>query len=199
MRSRLTYPFKINSFTIDDGDVVYIQDAVSPPLHLARLNLTTDNIRNIHALDNVYPSRFHASLVIFDTGRATIDGHANFLEEPFPGARAKYTIQNVPLSAYDPEIRQINVAVSGGKLASDGLLEYSPKVTRVEVNNATVDKVAVGYLHAPSTKQEEKQRVQAAGEQIKKQNNRPAVDISVKEFDLTNSSFSFTDEPDGSA
>src|SRR5713101_2314578 len=25
------YPFKINHFTIDDGDVVYIQDAVNPP------------------------------------------------------------------------------------------------------------------------------------------------------------------------
>ena len=188
------YPFKINSFTIDDGDVVYIQDAVSPPLHLARLNLTTDNIRNIHAPDNEYPSKFHANLVIFDTGRAAIDGHANFLEEPFPGARAKYTIENVPLSAFDPEIRQINVAVNGGKLASNGLLEYSPKVTRVEVDNATIDKVALGYLHAPSTKQEEKQRVAAAGSQIKKQNNRPAVDISLKEFDLTNSSFSFTDQ-----
>jgi hypothetical protein len=188
------YPVKINRFTIDDGDFVYIQDAVSPPLHLARLNLTTDNIRNIHAPDNSYPSKFHASLVIFDTGRATIDGHANFLEEPFPGARAKYTIQNVPLSAFDPEIRQVNVAVSGGKLASDGLLEYSPKVTRVEVNNATVDKVALGYLHAPSTKQAEANRLEATGKQIKKQNNRPAVDITVREFDLTNSSFSFTDQ-----
>jgi Domain of Unknown Function (DUF748) len=188
------YPFKINSFSIDDGDVVYIQDAVSPPLHLARLNLTTDNIRNIHAPDNSYPSKFHANLVIFDTGRATIDGHANFLEEPFPGARAKYTIENVPLSAFDPEIRQINIAVSGGKLASNGLLEYSPKVTRVEVDNATVDKVALGYLHAPSTKQQEKQRVEAAGTQIQKQNNRPAVDISMRELDVTNSSFSFTDQ-----
>ncbi len=105
------YPFKINRFTIYDGDVVYIQDQVNPPLHLAKLNFTADNIRNIHAPENDYPSRFHANLVIFETGRATIDGHANFLEEPFPGARAKYTLENVPLSAFDPEIRQINLEV----------------------------------------------------------------------------------------
>ena len=49
------YPFKINRFTIENGDVVYIQDAVNPPLHLAKLNFTTDNIRNIHAHNNVYP------------------------------------------------------------------------------------------------------------------------------------------------
>jgi hypothetical protein len=188
------YPIKINRFTIDDGDVVYIQDAVNPPLHLAKLNFTTDNIRNIHAPNNVYPSKFHASLVIFGTGRATIDGHANFLEEPFPGARAQYTIENVPLSAFDPQIRQVNVAVSGGRLSSHGLLEYSPKVTRAEVENATIDKVALGYLHAPSTKEAEARRVKETGQQIEKQNNRPAVDISVGEFDITNSSFSFTDK-----
>src|SRR5216683_8253827 len=153
------YPFKINRFTIEDGDVAYIQNAVNAPLHLAKLNFTTDNIRNIHAPNNVYPSRFHASLVIFGTGRATIDGHANFLEEPFPGARAQYTIANVPLSAFDPEIRQINIAVSGGRLASSGLLEYSPKVTRVDIDNATIDGVDVGYVHSLATQQAEAQRV----------------------------------------
>ena len=188
------YPFKINRFTIDDGDVVYIQDAVNPPLHLAKLNFTTDNIRNIHAPNNVYPSKFHANVVIFGTGQATIDGHANFLEEPFPGARAQYTIENVPLSAFDPQIRQMNVAVSGGRLSSSGLLEYSPKVTRVQVDNATVDGVALGYLHAPSTRQAEARRVKETGKQIEKQNNRPAVDISVGEFDITRSSFSYTDK-----
>ncbi len=188
------YPFKINRFTIEDGDVVYIQDAVNPPLHLANLNFTTDNIRNIRAPNDAYPSRFHANLVIFGTGRATIDGHANFLEEPFPGARAQYTIANVPLSAFDPEIRQINLAVSGGRLSSSGLVEYSPKITRVNVDNATVDGVGVGYVHAPTTQQAEAQRAKEAGQQIEKENNRPAVDISVREFDITGSSFSFTDK-----
>jgi hypothetical protein len=187
------YPFKINRFTIDDGDVVYIQDTVNPPLHLANLNFTTDNIRNIHAPENAYPSRFHANLVIFGTGRATIDGHANYLEEPFPGARAQYRIANVPLSAFDPEIRQINVAVSGGRLSSNGLLEYSPKVTRVEVENAVIDGMDVGYVHSPATKQAEAQRAKETGEEIEKQNNRPAVDITVRGFDITHSSFSFID------
>jgi hypothetical protein len=188
------YPFKINRFTIENGDVVYIQDAVNPPLHLANLNFTSDNIRNIHAPNNVYPSRFHANLVIFGSGRATIDGHANFLEEPFPGARAQYTIANVPLSAFDPEIRQINVEVSGGRLSSDGLLEYSPKVTRIDVDNATVKGVGVAYVHSPATRQAEAKRVKETGKQIEKQNNRPAVYISVRELDIAHSNFSFTDK-----
>jgi hypothetical protein len=188
------YPFKVNRFTIDDGDVVYIQDAVNPPLHLARVNFTTDNIRNIHAPNNVYPSNFHANLVIFGTGRATIDGHANYLEEPFPGARAQYTIESVPLSAFDPQIRKINIDVSGGKLFSNGLLEYSPKITRVEVDNATIERVDVGYVHSPATQQEEAERVKETGKEIEKQNNRPAVDISLRELDITQSNLSYTDK-----
>jgi hypothetical protein len=188
------YPFKVNRFTIDEGDVVYIQDIVNPPLHLAKLNFTTDNIRNIHAPNNVYPSKLHANLVIFGRARATIDGHANYLEEPFPGARTQFTIENVPLSAFDPEIRQINIAVSGGRLFGSGLVEYSPKVTRVQVDNATIERVVVGYVHTPATQQAEAQRVKATGKQIEKQNNRPAVDIEVREFDITHSSFSYTDK-----
>jgi hypothetical protein len=188
------YPLKINRITIDDGDVVYIQNAVSPPLHLAELNVTADNIRNIHAPDNDYPSRFHASTVIFGTGRATIDGHANFLEEPFPGARAEYRITDVPLSAFDPEIRQVNVSVHGGRLASDGLLEYSPKVTRVEVNNATIKDVAIDYFHSAATQRQEAQRVKETGKQIEKQNNRPAVDLTVHELDVDHSNFSYANE-----
>ena len=188
------YPFKINRITIDNGDVMYIQDAVNPPLHLASLNFTADNIRNIHAPDNDYPSRFHATVVIFDTGRATVDGHANFLEEPFPGARAHYTITNVPLSAFDPEIRQVNITVHGGRLASYGLLEYSPKVTRVEVNHATIADVGVGYIHSPGTQKQEAQRVKETGKQIERQNNRAAVDIIVSQLDIKHSNFSYTDQ-----
>ena len=188
------YPFKINRFTIEAGDIVYIQDAISPPLHLASLNFTTDNIRNIHSPNNTYPSRLHANLTIFGTGRAAIDGHANYLEEPFPGARTRFTVDNVPLSAFDLEIRQINIGVSGGRLSSNGLLEYSPKVTRVQIDNATIDGVGIQYVHIPATKGAETQRVKETGKQIEKQNNRPAVDLQVREFDVTHSSFSYIDK-----
>jgi hypothetical protein len=188
------YPIKINRFTIYDGDVVYIQDQVNPPLHLANLNFTADNIRNIHAPENDYPSRFHANLVIFETGKATIDGHANFLGEPFPGARAKYTIEHVPLSAFDSEIREINLEVHGGRLSSNGLLEYSPKITRVEVDNATIDGVDAGYIHTPATQVAEAKRVKETGKAIEKENNRRAVEISARDLDIVHSNFSFVDK-----
>jgi len=188
------YPFQINRFTIDDGDIVYIQDTASPPLHLQNLNFTTDNIRNIHQPQNVYPSKLHATLVIFGTGVATLDGNANYLLEPYPGMRVRFVIKNAPLSAFNPEIRQINVGVSGGKLSSSGTVEYSPKVTRVQVDNAAIDEVAIDYVHKAATQQAEADRVKATGNEIEKQNNRPAVYVNVHELDITHSSFSFTDD-----
>lgn len=188
------YPFKINRFTIDDGDVVYIQDAVSPPLHLTKLNFTSDNIRNIHLPNNDYPSHLHASPIMFGNGRATIYGYANYLEKPFPGARIHFTLENVPLSAFDPEIRQINVAVSGGRLFGSGLAEYSPKITRVKIDDMKLEGVGVNYVHMPATEQAEARRVKAAGRQIEKQNNRQAVEINVSELDITHSNFSYTDK-----
>lgn len=188
------YPFKINRFTIDNGDVVYIQDAISPPLHLTKLNFASDNIRNIHLPNNDYPSLLHATLVIFGTGRATIDGYANYLEKPFPGVRIHFTLENVPLSAFDPEIRQINIAVSGGRLFGSGLAEYSPKITRVKIDDMKLEGVGVNYVHTPETQQAEARRVKAAGQQVEKQNNRPAVDISMRELDITHGNFSYTDK-----
>jgi hypothetical protein len=150
---------------------------------------------NIHAPDNVYPSRFHGNWLIFGTGRATVDGHANFLEEPFPGARARYTVANVPLSALDPEIRQLNISVSGRRLSSNGLIEYSPKITRFEVDNVGITDVGVGYAHLPSTQQKEAQRIEETGEQIEKRNNRLAVDIKGREVDTTKSVFAIPIRP----
>jgi hypothetical protein len=86
-------------------------------------------------------------------------------------------ITDVPLSPFDLEIRRVNITVHGGRLASDGLLEYSPRVTRVEVNKATIADVGIGYLHSPAKQKQEAQRVKETGEQIQRQNNRPAVEL----------------------
>ena len=188
------YPFKINRFTIRDGDVAYI-DATDPqrPIHLERLNFTADNIRNIHARDSVYPSPIHASATVFGKGHAKIDGHANFLAEPFPGLRVTYEIREVPLSAVDPASNRVNVSIQGGTLRSQGLVEYSAKVARVDVDDAVLDDVAVNYVHAAETANKEAQTVNQAGKKIEKENNRAQVVIRVKRFDITHSSFGYTD------
>ena len=87
------YPFKINRFVISDGDITYIDNPPTRPLHLANVNFVTDNIRNIHEPDKVYSSRFRATTVVFDKGKLTLEGRANYLMKPFPGMITDYVIE----------------------------------------------------------------------------------------------------------
>lgn len=189
------YPFKINRFRISDGNLTYI-DANDPqhPLRLEQLSFTADNIRNIHYQANQYPSPIHAKTKVFGQGWLAIDGKANFLEDPFPGVRVSYRAGNIPLNAVTPAAMNVNLVLHGGTLASEGLLEYSPKVARVEVDDGTLDGVDVTYVHTAETDTREKQNVDAAGKSIEKENNRPSVIIMVKRFDVRRSALAYEDK-----
>jgi hypothetical protein len=188
------YPFRINRLAIHDGDIVYIDTQNSKPLHLAKLNFITDNIRNINEPNNVYPSSFSGSMAIFGSGRLTVNGRANYLMKPYPGFVTNYVITHVPLGAVTPASQHINILITGGILSSNGTIEYSPAVTNVKVRNATIDSVNLSYIHLAQTQGAEKQRVIKAGESIQKQNNRPGVNIDVQELDINHSRLDFRNQ-----
>jgi len=58
----------------------------------------------------------------------------------------------------------------------------------------TIGAVNVGYVHSPATKEAEAKRVKETGKEIEKQNNRRAVDITVRELDIVHSDFAYTDQ-----
>jgi hypothetical protein len=188
------YPFKIDRLAIDNGDLVYIAKAGAKPLHVADIYMASDNIRNIHAPNNVYPSAFWAQMVVFDKGSLKVWGHANYLMEPFAGVRANYQVYGVPLKDVTPASEQINMVISGGTLSSEGTLEYSPKITAVQVRKAAVDRVDLTYVSLPQTKTQEKKRVTKVGKTVQKINNKPSVYVDLKQIDLTNSRLNFKDE-----
>jgi hypothetical protein len=188
------YPFKINRFVIDDGDVIYVEAGGRKPLHLAHLNLVTDNIRNIQEPNHPYPSWFRANLVIFDRGKLSLEGRSNYLMQPFPGAQTRYTISDVPMDAVTTASRHINVLISGGTFASAGFVEYSPKVTNIDVHSVTFDAINLTYSHRPATEDAEAERIKTAGRTIQKETNRRAVNIKVRELHVQRSRLAFDDQ-----
>lgn len=189
------YPFKINRFRIIDGDVDYV-DANDPqhPLHVQNLYFTADDIRNLHWTRQEYPSPIEVRAVVFGRGRLKADGRANFLDEPYPGVRVDYKVVDLPLNAITPAALNVNIVLSGGSLASEGVLEYSPKIARVEVDNATLERVEVTYVHTAQTDAREKQNVHAAGKTVEQQNNKPDTVILVKRFEVRDSVFAYDDK-----
>jgi Domain of Unknown Function (DUF748) len=189
------YPFKVNRFRIRDGDIIYVDANDSRrPLHLERLDFTADNIRNLHYQANQYPSPIQIRAIVFGMGSLEADGKANFLAEPYPGMLVNYRVSDLPLSALTPAAVNVNLTVEGGVLASQGVLEYSPSIARVEVDDARLDKIDVTYLHTPETDTREKENVQTAGHTIEKENNRPAVVIMIKRFEVRDSAFAYEDK-----
>ena len=132
------YPLKINLFRVREGEITYVDEDPKRPLHITHLQMTANNIRNIHSKDRTYPSPVQAEAVVFETGHAKVDGHADFLAEPFMGSR---TLRSQPnpgparrsragsfcLRARQPETdaRRSIAAISRSKLT--GLMKCSAK------------------------------------------------------------------------
>ena len=73
------YPLKIDRFAIRNGDLTYVDKGPFKPLHITKLNFTTENIRNVKSEKGVYPSPVELEGIVFDKGSAKFKGHADFL------------------------------------------------------------------------------------------------------------------------
>jgi len=188
------YPFKINRFVVDEGDVVYVEAGAAKPLHLSQLNFVSDNIRSIEDPNTLYPSWFRASMTIFDRGKMALQGRANYLMKPFPGMETRYTVTDVPMAALTTASHHINIAISGGAFSSDGFIEYSPTITNVDVNHITIDSIKATYTHWPETQKAEAKRIDVAGKAVEKETNRRAVNIDVHELQIKRSTLVYDNQ-----
>jgi hypothetical protein len=179
------YPLKFNLVTVRNGDIVYIDEDPERPLHVSRWNLTASNIRNIRSRDRVYPSPIHTEGVIFDTGRGVLDGHADFLAEPYPGFHAVYKVENVPLDRLRPLSARANLSLSGGVLSSAGEFEYGPKHREVLISDVLVQKLRLDYLHSAATAAAEEARGRKVAKVAK--DAQPAVPVRIERLRLTDS------------
>ncbi|WP_306591128.1 DUF748 domain-containing protein [Geothrix sp. 21YS21S-4] len=184
------YPLKINLVRIHDAHVVYIDKDPKNPLTLSHLELVANNIRNIHSADRDYPSPFHASGVVFDTGRASVDGHADFLAKPIPSVQTAFRVENVPMAAARAVIARANLDLRGGTFGVNGDLEYSPKVKTARVANLTVRDLHLDYIHTAATASAEaarKDQVVSAA----KQASKSEIALSLEELEVSRSTLGF--------
>ncbi len=174
------YPLKFNLVEVREGDLVYIDVDPERPLHISRWNFRAANIRNIRSADRVYPSPIHSDGVIFGTGRGVLDGHADFLAEPYPGFQAVYRVENVPLDRLRPIVDRANLKLSGGILSSRGDFEYGPRHRDVHVADVTVRKLHLDYVHSPATAAAEERRGRQVAEAAR--NPQPEVPVRIDRF-----------------
>jgi hypothetical protein len=188
------YPFKINHFTIEDGDAVYVDTDPNRPLRLEHLYVTADNIRNARSAAIAYPSPIQAEATIFDVGHASIKGSANFLTKPVASAAVSYRLENVPLTQFTTELSRVNTSVEGGILSSYGFVEYGPKIEKVDVYQIKIDGGRFTYTHATPTAAAEEHRVAAVKAGTQKINNAPQTLVRIARLQIVGSKVVYIDE-----
>jgi hypothetical protein len=143
------YPLKINQLVIVDGQAVYVDGGPFEPLRVSDIDARVANIRNVHSRDRDYPSEIEATAVVFETGGLSIQGHADFLKEPFLGVKGNVSLEAVPLDYFRPVTNRYNLSVKGGTLSADGLIEYAPAIKVVHLRDAEVRGIKIDYIHTP--------------------------------------------------
>jgi hypothetical protein len=185
------YPLKINLFQVNDGSFTYIDDDPKRPLRITHAFLQANNIRNIRSADRVYPSPIHAEGIVFETGRAEIDGHANFLARPHVGVNTLFSLEAVPLDYFRPMFSRANLAIRNGFLTSNGRVEYAPKFKVAHVENLIIDRVRLDYIHSPRTAAAEERRADKVQRAVRKGTDEPGLVVRLDKFHLRNSNVGF--------
>ena len=188
------YPLKINSVKINDASITYIDQDPKRPLVLSHLNLRATNIRNIHLPDRVYPSSFHLDTAIFGTGHGSIDGDANFLDEPYPGIKGRLKLEKVPIDYFSTIIARSNLSIHGGVLQALGDAEYAPKVKSAHLEYLTIQGMKLDYIHSQRTAGAEKKRAAVVRKTAKELSNKPGVLIRADQLSLTGCTLGMVNE-----
>jgi hypothetical protein len=187
------YPIKINQVRIDNGSLTYIDQDPDRPLKLTRVNLTAGNIRNIHSPEESYPSPFRMEAEIFEKGHGLVEGKADFLAEPHLGVEAQIRLRDIPLERLLPVTTRANVHLTGGILAGEGRVEYSPQARLARLDDLAIDGLKVDYVHAAATAAAEKRRAQ----KVKKglgEAKESEWQLKVDNLHLTRGAFGFVNQ-----
>ena len=188
------YPFKIDRFEIHNGKIDYTDVGDVRPLRIEDLQFEADDIRNLHATSDSFPSRIHITAKVFETGHAEINGKANFLTDPSPSWKVAYRVENIKLANLDNISRRVNFRVKGGVIRAQGTAEDTPKQEIVDLDNATVDGLDITYSHKAETAAAEQKRASTVKEQAKNVDNKPGTLLHVREMNLVDTRMTYEDE-----
>src|SRR3984893_8178558 len=189
----LAFDLKINRLRVVEGDITYVDQGPFKPLHVSRINLGAENIRNIASKEPTYPSPIHLEAVAFDVGTVWLDGHADFLAKPHVGVQAAVRLDQVALDYFKPITNRYNLAVRNGSLSLAGIVEYAPKITRLILERVLVEGVALEYLHLPHTAEAEKVRAQQTA-QAAKEATRTSTELRIERLEVAKSTFGFINQ-----
>jgi hypothetical protein len=187
------YPLKINHFEILGGDITYVDDGPFKPLRVRNLDVVATNIRNRQS-KRPYPSDVRFEAQVFESGRLSAEGQANFLTEPNPTFRGDVELASIELDYFKPISNRYNLWVDKGRLSAAGHVEYGQETRTVILSRAAVDGIQVDYVHTAPTAGAERETRAKAASAAKEASNAPDLLVRISELRLTKSTVGFVNK-----
>lgn len=188
------YPLKINHFRVRQADVTYVDQGPFKPLRIRNLDIDATNIRNVASKDGVYPSDFRLEGAVFESGRVSAKGRANFLAKPNPTFRGDIQLDDIELDYFKPITNRYNLTVEKGVLSAEGMVESAHDGKTVVLRKATVKDIRVDYVHTAGTAAAEQERRTEAGKAVKTANNAPDLLYKVDELRIVHGTFGYVNK-----
>jgi hypothetical protein len=187
------YPLKINRFTINDGDLTYIDRSPFRPLRITRVHFVAENIRNVESAKGTYPSPVRAEGVVFDRGKIKLDGDADFLAEPHVAVKAHLQFEQIGIDYFKPIAERYKFSVREGVLSTDGSIEYTREGTKIQIKELRLNHVSADYFHdAPEAPT--KKIAKEAGKAARKYGNEPTLEVKIDRLLLNDSRLGYVNQ-----
>jgi hypothetical protein len=187
-------PLKVNEVQVIDAEFTYIDAGPFRPLHVRQLQFRAENIRNIHSEERVYPSDISLEGIIFDSGKISMNGHADFLAEPHMGIKAQFALENMELDYFKPIVSRHNIAVRDGTLSGAGEIEYAPTIKVVHLQSAAIQGVHLDYIHTAQTAPVEREAAQKVQEKAQEVSNAPGILLRADQLSIVRSDIGFVNK-----
>lgn len=190
------YPIKINRFQIIDGDLTYVDDSPLKQIHFSNIYFRAENIANVQSEKHVYPSPVYLEAALFDSGKLTADGRADFLAKPHLATKFKFNLEKAALNHLRPLVRKMNFVLREGTFSGMGEVEYAPDTQVIHLQKATVVNARIDYIHQPETAASQKVEGKAAdaAAQAGRDHETTKTRFQVDDFEIKNGDLGFVNK-----
>jgi Domain of Unknown Function (DUF748) len=187
-------PLKVNLLHVVDAEVTYVDEAPFEPLHLTKLNLQAENIRNVQSQTGEYPSPIQMQAIIFESGKVWLDGHADFLAVPHVALKAQLALEHIDLAYVKPVARRYNVVLRAGALSGTGGLEFTPSSKVAHLQTATVRGLRMDYIYFGPTIESGAEKVKEVTRATQEMSNHPRMTLRADTISIAESDIGFVNK-----
>jgi uncharacterized protein involved in outer membrane biogenesis len=161
---KAVYPLEINMFTVEEGNLTYVDQDPQHPLNVHRIFLQSANIRNVEDPEEKYPSPLEFEAIVFEKGKLSVKGKANFLSEPIPSLAVDIKVEEIPLSRLDPVLERYHLSLEKGRLDADGSVEITPQQRSAHLKSVRIQGFQGDYVQPQSPSPEARKAAEKTGE-----------------------------------